>query len=156
MQAPILDEHLWLTALVGVWSFESTCNMGPDQPPMTSKGREIGRSLGGIWIVCESEGDMQGQTMNSLMTLGYDPTRGRYVGTWIGSPMTSMFVYEGVRAGGVLPLETVGPSFDDPSKTSRYQDVIEVIGPNERTLTSRLALSDGSWRQFMKATYKRV
>jgi hypothetical protein len=72
--------------------------------------------------------------------------------------MTSMFVYEGVRASGarILPLDTEGPSFADPKKPARYQDVIEVTGVGERTLTSRLAMPDGTWKQFMTATYRRA
>jgi hypothetical protein len=103
---------------------------------------------------------MGGQTMSAIMTLGYDPQQKKYVGTWVGSPMTTMFVYEGVRdAGGsgrILPLDTTGPSWTDPTQIARYQDIIEVHGPDRRTLTSRLHLPDGSWKEFMKATYTRA
>ncbi len=33
------------------------------------------------------------------MTLGYNPDTKRYLGTWIGSMMTHMWVYDGVIEG---------------------------------------------------------
>ena len=46
-------EHQWLQKLVGTWSHEGECMMGPDQPPMKSSGSETVRSLGGLWTVGE-------------------------------------------------------------------------------------------------------
>ena len=42
-------EHQWLHKLVGKWTFEGECSMGPDQPPMKNTGKETVRSLGGLW-----------------------------------------------------------------------------------------------------------
>jgi hypothetical protein len=39
------SEHLWLHHLIGEWSFESECIMGPDQPPIKTTGREVVRLL---------------------------------------------------------------------------------------------------------------
>lgn len=50
MQTPELQkEHEWLQRLVGEWTFEHECSMGPDQPPMKSTGMESVRSLGAIY-----------------------------------------------------------------------------------------------------------
>src|SRR3546814_15748840 len=54
------------------------------------------RSLDGLWIVAEGEGEMPGGgPATTLLTLGYDPRRQRYVGTWVGAMMSHMWVYEG-------------------------------------------------------------
>ena len=54
--------------------------MGPDQPPMKSTGVDVVRSLGGLWIIAEGEGEMPGGgTAKTIMTLGYDPRLGA---TW--------------------------------------------------------------------------
>jgi hypothetical protein len=46
MEAKPQKEHEWLHKLVGEWSFEGECGMGPDQPPMKSTGTETVRSAG--------------------------------------------------------------------------------------------------------------
>src|SRR5688572_31098773 len=44
------------------------------------------RSLGGLWTVGEGSGDMPGGgTAKTIMTLGYDPQKKRFVGTFIRS-----------------------------------------------------------------------
>ncbi len=159
MQTEPTEQHRWLDRLVGEWAFESECVMGPDQPPMTGKGTERVRKLGDLWIVCEGEGSVPGcDQMSSLMTLGYDPMKERFVGNWIGSPMAYLFVYEGELSadGGTLPLNTIGPSFDDPAKLAKYQDVIEMHPDGRRVLHSQLLKDDGSTMRFMTATYTRV
>jgi hypothetical protein len=151
------EQHRWLEQLLGEWTFEGVGDMGPDQPPHKSSGKETVRSLGGLWVICEGEmGD--GAADYTVMTLGYDPAKSRYVGSWIGSMMTHMWVYEGEvdEAGTTLTLNTEGPDFADPTKIGRYRDVIAFNGDGERTLTSHALQADGSWRQFMKAVYRRV
>ena len=93
-----------------------------------------------------------------LMTLGYDPDQQAFVGTWVGSMMTHMWVYRGTLDADqkVLTLETEGPSFKADSATMRYRDVITVVSATERTLTSFGQQPDGSWKQFMQAKYTRT
>lgn len=158
MQSEPVSQHRWLKQLVGEWTYEYECKMGPDQPVMKLTGREKVRMLGELWVIAESTGEMpDGGSMSSIMTVGFDPAKNRYVGSWVGSPMASMFVYEGQLddSGKVLPLNTEGPSFTDPSKLARYQDVIEIVGDGKRTMTSQALGDDGKWTQFMQATYTR-
>ncbi|MCO4243969.1 MULTISPECIES: DUF1579 domain-containing protein [Acidovorax] len=116
------------------------------------------RALGDLWVLCEGTGTMPGGgEAHMLMTLGYDPEKSVFRGTWVGSMMTHMFVYEGTLDADqkVLTLETEGPSFKDDGKTARYRDVITLVSANERTLTSFGLQPDGSWSQMMQATYWR-
>ena len=48
------------------------------------------------------------------MTLGFDPQKGGYVGTWIGSMTSFLWIYRGTldRAEKILTLDTEGPNFD--------------------------------------------
>ncbi|MFB3431716.1 MAG: DUF1579 domain-containing protein [Phycisphaerales bacterium] len=157
METKPTPEHEWLMQLVGEWTFESSCVMGPDQEPMTGSGREVVRAIGDLWVQAEMTGEMPGAgEMTALMTLGYDPMRERFIGNWIGSPMAHMFVYEGQRSGDRLALDTLGPSFEDPTKMAKYQDVVELRGPDERALRSHLVGENGEWVEFMSAVFKRV
>lgn len=152
-------EHHWLQKLVGEWTIEGECNMGPDQPPAKSTGSEVVRSLGGLWVLCEGQGEMPGGGLaNTLMTIGYDPRTKRFVGTWVGSMMAHLWLYEGTldAAGKVLTLESEGPSMTGDGKTARYRDVIELKGDHERGLASYLLGDDGEWRRFLTANYVRV
>ena len=53
-------EHAWLQQLVGEWTFEVEATMEPGKPPEHFRGTERVRSLGGLWIVAEGEGEMPG------------------------------------------------------------------------------------------------
>ena len=89
-------EHEWLHKLVGEWTSEMEATMEPGKPPEKCTGTERVRSLGGLWIVGEGQGEMPGGGLATMiLTLGYDPARKRYVGTWIGSMMSHLWVYDG-------------------------------------------------------------
>jgi hypothetical protein len=92
-----------------------------------------------------------------MMTLGYDPQRKRYVGTWIGSMMTPLWVYDGAldAAERVLALQTEGPSMAAEGRMAKYKDVIEFKSDDERVLTSHIQGDDGQWHGFMTANYRR-
>jgi hypothetical protein len=159
MHSEAHSEHRWLTALVGTWRFENECVMGPGGETAKSSGQEVVRALGDLWVVGEMTGEMPGgDSMTALMTLGFDPARGKFVGSWVGSPMTHMFVYEGSLDADrrILTLDTSGPSFSDPSKTTRYRDVVEVRSPTERLLRSEMLGDDGHWIRFMSGVFRRV
>lgn len=149
--------HDWLKQLVGEWDVTSEMSMGPGMEPIRNEARESVRSIGGLWTVGELTGSIQGVSMNALMTLGYDEDEKAYVGTWIDSMQTHLWLYEGTldAAGKVLTLEAEGPSFDDPSKTSLYRDAIELVSADHKVLTSSVQNADGSWMAFMRADYKR-
>ncbi len=158
MQAQPQKEHEWLQKMVGKWTFEADAEMGPDKPPEKATGTESVRSLGGLWVVCEGEGEMPGGGLaNTIMTLGYDPARNRFIGTWVGSMMTHMWIYEGQLddSGNVLPMECEGPDFETEGKTKKYRDTIEIVNEDHRVLTSHVLQDDGTWNQFMRADYRR-
>ncbi len=159
MMTPPTTEHAWFKQFVGTWKFESTCSMGPDQPPMKSGGTETVRMLGDLWLVGESTGIMpDGDAMTAIMTLGFDPTTKKYRGTWVGSPMAHMFIYEGDRPNNAnrLDLYTEGPSMAGDGTMTTYRDSVELISPDKRVLTSGMKSPDGSFHEFMRAEYTRV
>ena len=158
MHAQPQKEHQWLQRLVGEWTYENEAVMEPGKPPAKSTGTESVRSIGGLWVACEGRGEMpDGTAATTIMTLGYDPQKKRFVGTFIGSMMTNLWVYDGAldAAGKVLTLDTDGPSFTAEGKMSKYQDIIEQKSDDHRVLTARVLGEDGKWNQFMTANYRR-
>lgn len=132
--------------------------MGPDQPALKSFGVEVVRSLGGLWTIGEGEGEMPGDAgkHQSIMTLGYDPVSKRFVGSFVASVMTHLWIYNGSLDADekVLTLDTEGPSFTGEGMT-KYQDIIEFISDDHRTLSSQAIGPDGQWVKFMRAHYRR-
>jgi hypothetical protein len=158
MQAEAQKEHHWLQQFVGEWVYEAESDAGPGEPPMKTKGSESVRSLGGLWVVGEGQGEMpDGRPATSIITLGFDPQKGRFVGTWFGSMMTHLWVYDGELdpAGKVLTLSAEGPSFSGDGKMAKYQDVFTIKSGDHRVLTARVLGDDGQWNEFMTAHYRR-
>jgi hypothetical protein len=135
------EEHRWLQRLVGAWTFDGVATTGPGQPPDTFTGREHVRSLGDLWVLAEGEGETPGGIEQSVMTLGYDAQQGRYVGTWIGSMMAHLWVYDGIldAAARVLTLEAEGPSMAGDGTMATYRDVIELKDDDHRGADSARA-----------------
>lgn len=151
-------EHLWLHKFVGKWHMEAECNMGPDKPPMKNEVDETVKSLGGLWIVGDGVGSLpDGKPAITQITLGYDPLKKKFVGTFVGSMMTNLWVYEGeLDSGGTtLTLNAEGPSFTDPQKSAKYQDIFEVVSDDHRILKSQVQTETGEWFHFMTAHYRR-
>jgi hypothetical protein len=158
MKAEPQKEHHWLEKLVGEWTYEGEAAMEPGKPKETFTGTETVRSIGGLWFVAEGHGKMPGgEDATTILTLGYNPQKEKYVGTWIGSMMTHMWVYEGQldAAERALALDTEGPSMTEEGKLAKYRETIEFKSDDHRVFTSRVQGEDGAWQQLMSANYKR-
>jgi hypothetical protein len=156
---PQQRQHQWLQELVGEWLVEGEATLGPDLPPEPMRGAETVRTLGGLWILAEGTSGMPGGgTATTLMTLGYDAQRNRFVGTFIGSMMTQLWVYDGVldATGRVLTLETEGPNFTAGGATAKFRDRLELHADGHRSLTSYVLSEGEEWVGFMKARYRRA
>jgi hypothetical protein len=156
----VRKEHAWLARLVGEWSYESAGVLNEGEPPERSTGTESVRSLDGVWIVCEGRGGTPGGgTSRSIMTLGYDVARRRCVGSFVGTTLTHLWVYDGEvdPSGEVLTLTTEGPGFSGEGALTRYRDVFEFRGDDARVQTSYyLDDASGEWREMFTSTYQRV
>ncbi len=151
-------EHQWLQQLVGEWAYEHEAVMEPGKPPETFTGTESVRSLGGLWVLCEARGAMPGGgTAHSLMSLGYDPEKKQFMGTFIASMMHNLWLYEGSLDAErkVLTLNSEGPHMSEPGRVAKYRDVIELRSNDYRTMTSHMQGDDGKWFSFMTAHYRR-
>jgi hypothetical protein len=132
--------------------------MGPGKPRATISGSESVRALGDVWILGEGRGEMPGGgEATTMLTLGFDPQTKRFVGTWIGSMMTHLWVYDGWldETERVLTLEAEGPDMSGRGGTAKYRDVVEFVSDDHRVLRSHAQGEDGTWQEFMTAHYRR-
>lgn len=155
--SPPSEQHRWLQQFVGEWDVTAEFSMGPDAPPMQMQSTEKVRSLGGLWILGELNSSMFGTPFTALLTLGYDPKRESFVGTWVDTMQPHMWSYTGSldEAKKVLTLDTEGPSFTDPSATAEFREVIEWKDADHRVFSSSVKGEDGEWFTFMRADYRR-
>jgi hypothetical protein len=153
------EAHRWLQQLVGDWTCESELLMGVGLAPETFKGSETVRPLGDFWIIAEGEDEMSGgRSVSTMMTLGYDPEKGRFTGTFVHSTMSYLWFYDGEldRAGKALTLFSEGPSMAGEGITTRYRDVIDIVDDTHRTFISEALGEDGRWHEFMATRYQRI
>jgi hypothetical protein len=149
--------HQWLQQLAGEWDVEVSVTMMPGQPPQKFKGTESIRTVGEYWIVAQGKSTFMDQPMESMLTLGYDPQKKKFVGTWIDSMQTYLWNYEGTldEAGKTLTLLTEGPFPGAPGKLSKFKEVIELKSKDHKTFSSSLQTDDGKWVTFVTADYRR-
>lgn len=158
MKAEVQKEHQWLQKFVGEWNYETQHCVEPGKAPETFRGTESVRSLGGVWIVAEGQGQCPGGgETTTLMTLGYDPQKGHFVSTWICGMMTYLWSCKGTLDASekVLTLEAEGPSMDGDGTLATYRDTIEFKSDDHRTLTATVLGKDGQWTEMMTAHYYR-
>lgn len=158
MTQTLTPQHNWLNRLVGDWTYESEAVPVPGEPPMKDTGTETVRSLSGLWIVCEGNGvTPDRESTTTLMTIGYDDTKQRCVGTFVGSMMTTLWVYDGTidLEKHQWTLESEGPSFTGDNSTSKYKDIMELRDDNHRVFTSYHLNAQGEWEHFMTTDYRR-
>ena len=147
----------WLRQFIGEWTVESEGKMGPDQPPIRSAGSEKARAFGEHWIIAEGQINVMGTDCSSVLTLGHDAAKDKFVGTWIDTVQGHMWRYEGSLdpTGKVLTLDTEGPSMAADGEMAKYQDIYEFKDADHRILRSRVQLENGDWMEFMTANYRR-
>ncbi len=143
-------EHDFLERLVGTW--DVTSDMTGDRPWV-----EVVRSLHGIWYLAEASGAVPGGGQaTTVLSLGFDAGKGRYVGTWLGSMMDYLWFYEGEVEpdGRTLSLYTTGPACAGEGMAD-YREQITLLDDDVRVFRSSIRQPDGSWRPFMQADYRR-
>ena len=152
------EEHRWLEQLVGDWTYESD-PMGPPDKQEVERGTLSARTLGGVWLVCELRSDRsENAGAASIMTLGYDPEKRRYVGTFISWMMANLWIYDGeMEAGGkAIALHAEGPSFAMEGKTAPYVDRVEITSDDAWVMTSSTPDAEGTWQRFMTMRFRRA
>jgi hypothetical protein len=150
-------EHEWLKKFVGEWESTSEAPGALGQPAVTCQGKSTSRMLGELWVISQIENEMQGLTVHAIQTIGYDPEKKKYIGTWVDSMMNHLWKYEGSvdDQGTKLTLEAEGPNFLTPGKTTKFRDAYEFKSDDHIVATASMLGEDGQWIQFMKGDMRR-
>jgi hypothetical protein len=151
-------EHQWLEQFIGEWEFSPPPPPGAEAPPAQQVYVQTFRSLRGIWFIGEGEmPEPDGTIGTTITTLGYDPARNRFVGTWIGSMMSHLWIYEGELDAErrTLSLYTEGPDMSGDSGLVQYCDAFEIVDPGHYVQRSSVRDENGTWTEFMAVDYRR-
>lgn len=93
MPAPVEQHHEILTG-VGQWEGTLTSYIpGMSADPVPAK--ETVEGIGGFWTQSHFECEFMGMPYVGTGCMGYDPTKGKYVGTWIDNLSSFLAVMEG-------------------------------------------------------------
>ena len=149
-------EHEWLQQLTGEWDWVMEMpEAEPGKPP--HRGIARSRMLGEVWLISDWYDDQaEAAGPSSIQTIGFDPEKGAFVGSFISAMMARQWVYEGRLQDNrtALVLEAEGPHMQEPGKTMRYRDITHLQGNDGYTLESEYY--DGStWQHFMRARFTR-
>ena len=136
----------WLDQMVGDWTFEGRAV--PDRTDGLQTGTErITRR--GVWLIIE------GDDYRFQLTL--DPETGRASGDFVHWAHPLLWTYDGaVEADGKLHLRSRGPDMEGKGADTEYDDVFEIVSPDERRSAGRVKEADGTWRDFSRTVYRRV
>jgi len=135
----------WLERLTGDWTYES--RSVPDTPEHRKSGTET-VTRRGVWTVIESSDGGRFQ-------LAISRDGGKVVGDFVHWSHPDLWVCDGAVEDDRLHLRSRGPSFDVEGEETDYDDVMEIVSPDERVMTGRLKGADGQWRDFMVTHYRR-
>ena len=155
--APPLEQHAWLQQLAGDWNVTYEVPTDDGSKPMQMKALASARKVGELWILIEGSANFDGQAFSSFMTLGYHPVQEAFVGTWVDSMQTQLWIYRGALdpTGKILTIVAEGPSMGDASVMTEYREVIELKSKDQFLLNSSVKGPDGAWMPIVTATYQR-
>lgn len=153
----VLVEHEWLHQYVGEWEVTSEMRMEPGAEATEMKSTESVRPIGPLWVLDEGSADSDGVAFKSVLTLGYDPEKEAFVGTWIDSATPYLWTFTGQidDAKKVLTLETEGPRWGEMGTSAKYREQHVFVDANHRTTSSSIQKEDGSWFTFLRTDCRR-
>jgi hypothetical protein len=94
--------------------------------------------------------------MQYVLTIGYDPEKETYVGTWIDSMSSQKWEYKGTvdEGGKVLTLTTRGYCPME-QKMCNFRSTMEFKSADERVFTEAREQADGEYATVMVSHYTR-
>ncbi len=141
-------EHAILKKDVGTWDIDIT--MGSGAAKAQSKGTETVRMLGSFWSISDMKYDYMGQPVQSHGTIGYDPDKKRFVGSWHESSSPNLTTMTGKWDAKTNKLTMIMKGKDPAGKNTRFKSITTYIDENTKTFEFFM-LKEGSKTEFMKA-----
>lgn len=152
-------EHKAMAREAGNWKAVSKLWLTPETEPMISEASESNALLGELWLLSEYEGNVMGMPFKGMGTMGYDPVKKKYVGTWVDTINPHLQTMEGEYdvATHTLTMYSTGRDvMTSEEKTSKL--VSRYLDDNSKVFEMHALVpgkTDEYWKQ-MEVTYKRA
>jgi hypothetical protein len=145
-----MSELAVLEAFVGTWDGEVTIRPGPAAEPIQMTGVSTSRLVAGKWLVVEYRAStgFEGHGI-----YGWDPSLGRYVGSWVDSALASMAHSEGTWDAAARILELVTETSHD-GRTIRYREQRQILDDGSQIYRTIVPSPQGEF-EMIRSLYRR-
>jgi hypothetical protein len=152
-------EHQRLAKEAGTWDATIKSWMqGPGAEPMISKGVQVARLMpGGLWLLSSFEGKFGDQDFHGAGQMGYDPKKGKYIGTWVDSMATEILLMEGGYDDKTHTLTMHAKGTEPSGKAYEAKMSTRYEGEDSMVFTMEMKSEEtrGEYLKVMEITYKR-
>lgn len=146
-------EHKALAMAEGTW--DAKVEGGAGMPPGQGTS-EMKMVLGGFWLEDRFTCDFGGMAFEGRGMTGYDPIKGKYVGTWTDSMSPTLMVTEGTYDEQTRTLTMVGDGYDHHTGAKvRYRMLTIHKDANTVVFEMYQTGADGKEAKTMTITYTR-
>jgi Protein of unknown function (DUF1579) len=145
-------EHRVLAKDVGTWDADVVVRMGGG-PPQSSRGVSVNRLVcGGLWLVCDFRNETSGFEGHGVF--GYDPKKGRYVGTWVDPMRTFLAPMEGTWDAGAKTMTFI-VHHEGPRGPVQWRETTQTVDDVTQIFRVFMAQPGAAEAEVMTVTYKR-
>lgn len=149
-------EHAEVLRKAGDWLVRCTYYMGGEADPIEVDGRETGQMLGDLWCNSRFEADMLGSPLQGNGSLGFDPVKKKYVGTWKDSATPFLYTFEGTFDPVIGVFDLAGENFDPVRQClAVYRSRVEFISADEHVLDLSIDVPEGLPIKVLRYHYRR-
>ncbi len=148
------DEHKLLQRFDGQWQFTKKSVPADGRSDQVGSGEVSAKMLGDFFVLSQWKGEIYGAKFQAAQTLGFDPRKQRYVGTWADSIMSHQWQLEGRadKSESTLVINSKGPGAD--GKPTEYREWYRFRSADEIHVRSEMK-KDEKWVEFMTTELKR-
>ena len=148
--------HAELQRKAGDWTVRCTYFMGGEADPIEVDGVEHGQMLGELWCNSRFEADMLGSPLRGNGSIGFDPVKEKYVGTWKDSATPFLYTFEGDFDADANVLEMSGVNFDPVRRCpATYRSRLEFTSADQHVLELSIDVPDGAPIRVLRYEYTR-
>jgi hypothetical protein len=144
-------EHEMLKKDVGTWDASIEMFMPSGGQAEVSKGTDTVSMMGGFWQLSEFKAEMMGQAFEGRGATTYDPSKKKYVGTWIDTMLPGYYTMEATYDPATKTMTSTMEGFDPLGQVTRSKATTEWKDPDTRVFS--MYGPDG--KLGMRITYKR-
>lgn len=150
-------QHEALKYFEGTWDAKVRFEGDKGKEPMESKGTETSKfGAGDFWLMSKFEGEMMGKPFKGHGMMGYDLQKQKYIGVWVDSMQSNLFLSEGTADADYKSWTMVGTGYCDmEGKSITMKQVYQIKDKDSFTLHFFKPSPDGPDKEVGTITYTR-